>query len=78
MVRGASSGSRCSFAAEVRATYATIEANPERFPLKVDDIRMALVHRFPYVIYFVVLPRHISVIAVLHGHRDPQIWQQRR
>ncbi|MEP6999151.1 MAG: hypothetical protein ABI969_01650 [bacterium] len=24
---------------------------------------MALVHRFPYVIYVVILPRHISVIA---------------
>jgi hypothetical protein len=39
---------------------------------------MALVHCFPYVIYFVMLPRHISVIAVVHGHGNPQVWQQRR
>jgi hypothetical protein len=43
-----------------------------------DDVGMALVRRFPYVVYFVVLPRHTSVIAVVHGHRRPQVWRQRR
>ncbi|MDQ3243966.1 MAG: type II toxin-antitoxin system RelE/ParE family toxin [Gemmatimonadota bacterium] len=66
------------FSDEVGAAYAAIEKGPQRFPVKCDDIRMALVRRFPYVVYFVVLPRHISVIAVLHGHRNPQVWQQRR
>jgi plasmid stabilization system protein ParE len=66
------------FAEEVSAVYAAIEEQPLRFPIALDDIRMALVRRFPYVIYFVVLPRHTSVIAVLHGHRRPQVWRQRR
>jgi hypothetical protein len=39
---------------------------------------MALLRRFPYVVYFVVLPKHTSVIAVMHGHRRPKAWQQRR
>ena len=67
-----------AFADEVGRTYSAIEDKPEQFPVMLDDIRMALVHRFPYVIYFVILPRHISVIAVIHGHRNPQVWQQRR
>ena len=67
-----------AFADEVSRTYAAIEERPEQFPVMLDDIRMALVHRFPYVIYFVTLPRDISVIAVMHGHRNPQIWKQRR
>ncbi len=67
-----------AFADEVSRTYAAIEERPAQFPVMLDDIRMALVHRFPYVVYFVVLPRHISVIAVIHGHRNPQDWQQRR
>jgi plasmid stabilization system protein ParE len=67
-----------AFVDEVGRTYGAIEDNPEQFPVMLDDIRMALVHRFPYVIYFVILPRHISVIAVIHGHRKPQAWQQRR
>jgi plasmid stabilization system protein ParE len=25
-----------------------------------------------------IAPRGISILAVLHGHRDPQVWQQRR
>ena len=67
-----------AFSDEVSRTYAAIEDRPEQFPVVLDDIRMALVHRFPYVIYFVILPRHISVIAVIHGHRNPQVWRQRR
>lgn len=66
------------FADEISATYAAIEEQPLRFPMVVDDIRMAVVHRFPYLIYFVSVPTGSSVIAVLHGHRDPQIWQRRR
>lgn len=66
------------FADEVSAVYAAIEEQPQRFPIVFDDIRMALVRRFPYVIYFVTLPRHTSVIAVVHGHRKPQVWRQRR
>lgn len=67
-----------AFADEVSRTYTAIEAHPEQFPVMLDDIRMALVHRFPYVIYFVILPRSVSVIAVTHGHRNPQVWQLRR
>ncbi len=66
------------FSDAISATYAAIEEQSHRFPIVLDDIRMALVHRFPYLIYFVVLPRHTSVLAVLHGHRDPRVWQRRR
>ena len=66
------------FADELAVAYAAIEEQPLRFPVVLDDVRMAVVHRFPYLIYFVVLQRGISVIAVLHGHRDPQVWQRRR
>lgn len=48
-----------------------------RRPAKA-DVASAFDWRFPYAVYFVVLSRHISVIAVLHGHRNPQVWQRRR
>lgn len=66
------------FAEEVSTVYAAIDEQPLRFPIVLDDIRMALVRRFPYVIDFVVLPRQTSVIAVVHGHQRPQVWRQRR
>ena len=67
-----------AFADEVSRTYTAIEERPEQFPVMLNDIRMALIRRFPYVVYFVILPRHISVVAVIHGHRNPQVWQRRR
>ena len=66
------------FLDEVSATLAAVEAQPRRFVLAADDIRMAPLHRFPYVAYFVELPRHTSVIAVVHGRRSPRVWQRRR
>lgn len=46
------------FLAIVSATFAAIEVQPQRFMVAIDDIRMAPLHRFPYVVYFVELPRH--------------------
>jgi hypothetical protein len=66
------------FAGELAQVYAAIETQPQRFPVVLDDIRMALLRRFPYVVHFVVLSKHTSVIAVMHGHRNPKVWQQRR
>ena len=66
------------FLRAVRATLARIEREPELYPLAVDDIRKAPLHRFPYVAYYVVLPRGVSVIAVIHGRRHPRRWQSRR
>ena len=60
------------------ASLARIEQQPQIFSLAVDDIRMAPLRRFPYVVYFVALPRHTSVLAVVHGRRHPRIWQIRR
>ena len=62
----------------IRHNYKAIEDQPRRFPSILDDIQMAVVHRFSYLIYFVELQRSVSVLAVLHGHRDPQVWQRRR
>lgn len=62
----------------VRAMLARIARDPELYPIVVEDIRKAPLHRFPYVAYYVVLPRGISVIAVLHGRRHPRRWQSRR
>jgi len=62
----------------VSARMASIETQPEIFRLAVDDIRMAPLRRFPYVVYFVALPRHTSVLAVIHGRRHPRDWRGRR
>ena len=42
------------------------------------DFQRAVIHRFPYVIYYRIIDRRIIVIAVVHGKRDPKIWQSRK
>ena len=66
------------FLRAVGVTFAAVDRTPEQFPIALDDIRKALVRRFPYVVYFVVLPAGVAVIAVTHARRYPRRWQSRR
>jgi plasmid stabilization system protein ParE len=47
------------------------------FPVIEEDVRRALLHKFPYSIYFVNEPDAVAIIAVLHQHRRPGSWKSR-
>jgi hypothetical protein len=70
------------FAEEISATYAAIEEHPLRFPLVLDDIRMAVIHRFPYLIYFVTIPTGRSVLlcctAIAIGRSGNVVAEEQR
>ncbi|MDX6557144.1 MAG: toxin ParE2 [Blastocatellia bacterium] len=66
------------FMGEIRASLQHIADNPLRFPTVDEDVRRALLHRFPYSIYFVNEPEAAAIIAVLHQHRRPAAWKSRR
>jgi toxin ParE1/3/4 len=66
------------FTRAVRALFATISRNPEQFPRVRQDIRRALVRRFPYAVYYVAEAEQTSVIAIVHTRRHPRRWQSRR
>ena len=66
------------FRASVERALEAVEHAPQQFPIALRDIRKALVRRFPYVVYYVDLSTIISVIAIIHGRRDPRVWQARR
>jgi plasmid stabilization system protein ParE len=55
-----------------------ITQNPELFPFDVSPIRFAKIGRFPYLIFFVVKPEFISIIAIVHGAADPNKWRSRK
>ena len=78
MVHRAESSPRRRVPGLVERTLEAVERSPEQFPIALRDIRKALVRRFPYVVYYVVLSDVISVIAIVHGRRDPGVWQARR
>jgi plasmid stabilization system protein ParE len=54
-----------------------IENNPKQFPQLEDEVRRALLHRFPYGVYFAEGPDDVVVLAVLHLHREPDMWKSR-
>jgi toxin ParE1/3/4 len=67
-----------AFRNSVERTLDAVEQAPQQFPIALRDIRKALVRRFPYVVYYVILSDVISVIAIIHGRREPRRWRERR
>lgn len=52
---------------------ARIAAFPGLYAVALRDVRRAKLRRFPYR----VLADRAEVLAVLHGSRDPRVWQGR-
>jgi toxin ParE1/3/4 len=66
------------FVREVRASLERIADNPLMYPVIEQDMRRALLHKFPYSVYFVNESDAVSVVAVLHQHRQPGHWKSRQ
>ncbi len=54
-----------------------IESFPEAWEIIFENVRRAVVRKFPYLILYVVEPNQVLVLAVFHSKRDPQIWRDR-
>lgn len=65
------------FIEEVNRVFEGLCAHPERFAVVHEDLREALVRRFPYAVYYRVEPDQVVVVAVIHTSRDPAAWQSR-
>lgn len=65
------------FLVAVRQRLEAVRAFPESSPLIYRDVRRAVVSRFPYLVFYVVTPTRVSVLAVLHHARDPAKWPRR-
>jgi plasmid stabilization system protein ParE len=66
------------YLAEVARVLERIERHPEEYSIVRGQTRRALVHRFPYAVFYVVDSALVAVTAVMHGRRDPRRWQERR
>lgn len=51
--------------------------NPRQFPVVFNNVRRALLRRFPYSLFFVVEDDALIVIACFHASRNPSHWQKR-
>ncbi len=61
----------------VDAALDSVLSNPFQHPVIYRGVRRILTRRFPYQVLFVVEANVVTVIAVFHGARDPQSWQDR-
>lgn len=59
------------------ACVAQIERNPLAYPKVYEELRRALLRRFPYGIFYPIEPTEVVVHGVFHGRRDPKAWQSR-
>ena len=66
-----------AFLDEVSRVLRAIRTSPGRYPVVEEDIRRAVLKRFPYVILFRATEDEVVVIACFHGRRDPQEWRRR-
>jgi plasmid stabilization system protein ParE len=65
------------FTEEIVATLDRIADHPYQYALVYRDAREALVHRFPFAIYYYIEPARIGVYSVFHTSRDPRNWKSR-
>ena len=65
------------FLNEMLSIFETISENPNLFPIVHRDSHRALIHRFPFGIYYRIEEESIVVVAIMHGSRHPRRWQKR-
>lgn len=54
-----------------------IQDDPDRRSIIEADVRRYLMPRFPYAIYYRVLPEQIRILAFKHHSRHPDYWRDR-
>ena len=66
-----------SFEREIDKAFRLISERPTLYQTVESTVRRALVQKFPFSVFYRILPEWIEVIAVLHQSRDPGIWRRR-
>jgi toxin ParE1/3/4 len=76
-VEQARAGLGMQFVARVRKELEQIESMPEMYGTVWQDVRAVRVKKFRHVVYYVVFPDRVEVLAVMHGSRHASAWQSR-
>ena len=66
-----------AFINSIQRVLDRVAAQPDFYPLVRDDVREAIVPRYPFCIYYRQEPDRIVVLSVFHTARDPSVWQLR-
>ena len=66
------------FLDEVFTTVQFVLTMPEAYPVVNRQTRRALVHRFPYGLFYRIVDETIVFVACFHTSRNPDLWKRRR
>ena len=72
-----SAGRGVAFTTAVREFLSRIATRPRSHPVIHDDIREALLTRYPCAVSYRIATDRIDVLAIFHTARDPAEWQGR-
>ena len=75
---GRRTGLGAAFTIEVEAAIERILQNPGSWGVTEQDVRRCLTHTFPYGVLYTIEREHILIVAVMHLHRKPGYWRNRR
>ncbi|MBL4614107.1 MAG: type II toxin-antitoxin system RelE/ParE family toxin [Magnetovibrio sp.] len=71
------SGLGDEFLEAVLFTLNLIGENPQVYPVVHRETHRAVVSRFPFVIFYLVVDTEVTVLSVMHGSRHPSRWKTR-
>jgi plasmid stabilization system protein ParE len=61
-----------AFVQELERTEAHLRSHPELYQRVEDEIRRAVLRRFPYSLFYVIENDVVLVLACMHQHRNPK------
>ena len=65
--------------ARIEHAVAEIRRTPETWPVhKGGGFRKYFTERFPFTVFYMILPECIWIVAIAHGRRRPDYWSKRR
>ena len=65
------------FIESVESVLQFLQTSPMTFRLREENVRIALVKRFPYKVIYTLEDNLVIVHAIMHAKRDPNIWVKR-
>lgn len=65
------------FLDETQVVLSSIAESPLAYGVVHRTVRRALLRRFPFGVFYCAELSRIVVIGILHGSRDPKVWQGR-
>jgi len=66
------------FLTSVQDAINRLKLQPNLYSLVEKDVRRCLTKTFPFGVLFRIQRDRIEIIAVMHLHRDPNYWENRK